>query len=199
MTQERHSASPLERIELQGSRIAIRPYVVADAQTLLDLRRGNKDFFAPYEPSSVVLPQTVEEQQERLAAEDVEWDADHRYTFGIFTSPGDELVGQVQLSNVTRGALQNANLGYFIGEAVNGKGYATEATRLALVFAFDVADLHRVQAGTLRDNRRSMRVLEKAGFRDEGTALRYLEINGVWEDHEIFAITREEWTRDVVT
>ncbi len=187
------------RAELRATRVSIRPYVAADAQALLDLRQTNKDFFAPYEPSSVVLPQTVAEQRERLAAEGAEWDAGRRYTFGIFTLPGDELVGQVQLSHVTRGALQNANLGYFIGEAANGKGYATAATRLALDFAFDVADLHRVQAGTLRDNRRSMRVLEKAGFRREGTALRYLEIKGVWEDHEIFAITREEWRGDVVT
>ena len=171
--------------------------MIADAQALLDLRLRNKEFFAPYEPSSVIRPRNLAEQRERLDADEVEWDAGRQYTFGIFA--GEKLVGQVQLSHVTRAALQNANLGYFVDENANGKGYATEATLLALHFAFDLAELHRVQAGTLRENRRSMRVLEKAGFRHEGTALRYLEINGVWEDHELFAITREEWTGSPVT
>lgn len=65
---------------------------------------------------------------------------------------------------------------------------------LALRFAFAEAGLHRVQAAVMPRNGASIRVLEKTGFRREGLSLRYLQINGVWEDHLIFAITREEWT-----
>jgi [ribosomal protein S5]-alanine N-acetyltransferase len=187
------------RIELRGAVVAIRPYESGDARALLELRLRNRDFFAPYEPSSVVAAHTIEEQLQMLDAERVEWDNDRRYTFGVFEPGGDALVGQVQLSHVMRRAMQSCTLGYFVDRAENGKGYATDATRLALRFAFEHAGLHRVEAGTLTDNHRSMRVLQKAGFRHEGTALRLLEINGVWEDHEIYAITHEEWTGDAVT
>lgn len=116
-----------------------------------------------------------------------------RYAFGVFLKESDELIGRVALSNVSRGAWQNATLGYYIDEAHNGHGYATEAVRLALQFAFGPAGLHRVQAAVLPRNVASRRVLEKAGFSREGRSTKYLQINGVWEDHETFAITLEDW------
>lgn len=186
------------RVELRGAVAAIRPHEREDAQAVLDLRLRNKDFFAPYEPSSVVYAQTLDEQLERIGAERDEWDNDRKYSFGIFAHDDDVLVGQVQLAHVMRAALQTSTLGYSVDRNENGKGYATDAARLAVRFAFEHAGLHRVEAGTLTDNDRSIRVLEKAGFRHEGTALRLLEINGVWRDHEIFAITREEWTGEGV-
>ena len=111
----------------------------------------------------------------------------------MFLKEGDELIGRVALSNVSRGAWQNATLGYYIDEAHTGRGYATEAVRLALEFAFGSARLHRVQAAVLPRNIASRRVLEKAGFCREGRSTKYLQINGVWEDHEMFAITLEDW------
>jgi ribosomal-protein-alanine N-acetyltransferase len=118
---------------------------------------------------------------------------DVRYAFGVFLKESDALIGRVALSNVSRGAWQNATLGYYIDEAHNGHGYATEAVRLALQFAFGPAGLHRVQAAVLPRNIASRRVLEKAGFSREGRSTKYLQINGVWEDHETFAMTLEDW------
>ena len=119
---------------------------------------------------------------------------DHRYAFGVFLSSNDELIGRVALSNVSRGAWQNATLGYYIDQAHTGRGYATEAVRLALEFAFEQAGLHRVQAAVLPRNEASRRVLEKAGFLREGRSTKYLQINGIWEDHETFAVTAEDWS-----
>lgn len=189
------SAPP--RVELRATRAAIRPYEAEDAPALFALRDRNRDFFAPYEPSSIVIPTTVDAQRDLLHQERAEWDAGRRFSFAVHRD--GRLVGQVQLSHVMRGALQSATLGYFIDERENGNGYATEATILALRFAFEHAKLHRVEAGTLPENERSMRVLRKAGFRHEGTAVRLLEIDGAWRDHEVFAITREEWTGGGVT
>ena len=59
--------------------------------------------------------------------------------------------------------------------------------------AFDDLRLHRVQISIIPRNTASRRVVEKLGIRDEGVAQRYLEINGVWEDHVRYAITVEEW------
>jgi [ribosomal protein S5]-alanine N-acetyltransferase len=67
--------------------------------------------------------------------------------------------------------------------------------RQGLDVAFRELELHRVQAAVMPINRASIRVLEKTGFREEGLALRYLQINGVWEDHKLFAMTAEEWRR----
>jgi ribosomal-protein-alanine N-acetyltransferase len=179
--------------ELRGRLVAIRPFAPDDAQALLDLRMRNLEFFRPFEPSSVAVPATLAEQQTRLDAERADWEADRGYVFGIFRSPDGELVGRVALSNIARGAWQNGILGYFVDHDHTRRGYATEAARLAIRFAFDSAGLHRVMAGVMPRNDPSIKVLKAAGLRHEGTALKYLEISGAWEDHEIFAITREDW------
>ena len=61
-------------------------------------------------------------------------------------------------------------------------------------FAFEELRLHRVQISIIPRNTNSRRVVEKLNIRDEGIAVRYLEINGTWEDHVRYAITAEEWT-----
>jgi [ribosomal protein S5]-alanine N-acetyltransferase len=94
---------------------------------------------------------------------------------------------------VVRGPWQNATLGYWIDKHAGGRGHATRAVRLAVRFAFEHAGLHRVQPAIIPRNVRSVRVAEKVGFRLEGRALRYLKINGVWEDHDVYALTVEDW------
>ncbi len=101
-------------------------------------------------------------------------------------------MGRLTLSQVFRKAFRNCYLGYWVGREHNGRGYATEAVRLSVDYAFGELGLHRVQANVMTKNRRSARVLEKAGFRKEGLALRYLCIAGAWEDHDTYALTAEE-------
>jgi ribosomal-protein-alanine N-acetyltransferase len=74
----------------------------------------------------------------------------------------------------------------------------TEGLRLAVRHAFRTLKLHRVEAGIQPENIASLGVVKKLGFRYEGTALRLLEINGKWSDHERWAMTVEEW-RDINT
>jgi [ribosomal protein S5]-alanine N-acetyltransferase len=185
--------APPPRLELAGDAASIRPFEETDASDLLELRQRNLEYFRPYEPSTVVIPATFEEQTARLTTERLDWDEGRQYVFGIFRRSDAKLVGRIALSHVSRAAWQNAVLGYFVDEDQVGNGFASEAARLVLGFAFEHAGLHRVQAGIMPRNTRSIRVAQNAGMRDEGTALRYLEINGTWEDHTMFAITREEW------
>jgi ribosomal-protein-alanine N-acetyltransferase len=121
-----------------------------------------------------------------------EREEDHRYTCGIFTRNDDRLVGTISLANVSRGAWQNATVGYFVDNDQNNKGYATEAVRLIVRVAFEQLGLHRVQAGVMPRNHASNRVMEKAGFRFEGYSPNYLQINGVWEGHNMYALTVED-------
>ena len=60
-------------------------------------------------------------------------------------------------------------------------------------YAFDALRLHRLEAAIVPRNAASRRVADKLGLRDEGTAHRFLQIQGVYEDHVRYAITREEW------
>ena len=104
------------------------------------------------------------------------------------------LQGEINLNSIQRGPFQNAYVGYWIDQARAGNGYMSEAVAVVAKFAFEDLRLHRLQIAIVPRNARSRRVVEKLGLRDEGIAARYLEINGVWEDHMRFAITAEEWT-----
>jgi ribosomal-protein-alanine N-acetyltransferase len=181
---------------LGSERWYIRALAPSDAEAVLALRVDNKDFLEPYEPVRPDSFFTLEAQRSQLEMGEKQWDADLAYAFGIFDAGSDEMVGRVALSNVVWAAWRNATLGYFIAQRFNGKGAATDAVRLACDFAFGQVHLHRVQAGVMPRNVASIRVLEKVGFRHEGFSPRYLNINGKWEDHEMFALTAEEWDED---
>ncbi len=105
----------------------------------------------------------------------------------------ERFAGEINLSSVQRGPYQNAYVGYWIDEAVAGNSYVPEAFVVLCRFAFEELGLHRLQASIIPRNAPSHRVAAKVGLRNEGTALRYLEINGVWEDHVRYAITSEDW------
>jgi ribosomal-protein-alanine N-acetyltransferase len=113
------------------------------------------------------------------------------FGFGIFFE--QRFVGEITLSSIQRGPLQSAYIGYWIDEAVAGRGLMPEAVVTMLQYAFDSLRLHRIEIAIIPRNAASRRVVEKLGLRFEGVAERYLEIDGVWEDHARFAITAEEW------
>jgi ribosomal-protein-alanine N-acetyltransferase len=113
------------------------------------------------------------------------------FGFGLFV--GGQFGGEINLSSVQRGPFQSAYVGYWVDEAQAGHSYTPEGLVLVMRFAFEQLHLHRVQVSIIPRNHRSRRVVEKLKLRDEGIALRYLEINGVWEDHVRYAMTVEEW------
>ena len=122
-------------------------------------------------------------------------DADDLVDFGIFLEAENELIGRLQLTGISAAPFENAHLGYFVSKRHNGRGYATETLRQTVDAAFGELGLQRVQAAVIPRNVASIRVLEKAGFREEGLALRYVQIAGVWEDHKLYAVTDEEWPK----
>jgi [ribosomal protein S5]-alanine N-acetyltransferase len=173
-----------------GATVELRPLTLADAPALLEVRRRNAEFLAPREPRRSPDYYTLRAQQSELREVAANRAADRGYAFAIVHD--GELVGRIALNNIVRGVFQNAYLGYFVSQAHNGKGFATQAVGLAVDYGFDALALHRVQAAVMLDNPGSMRVLEKAGFRREGIARRYLQIDGSWVDHVLFAITIED-------
>lgn len=170
--------------------IYLRPLELADAEALLVLRLSNQALLQPIDPVRPDNFLTLEGQQEHISHGIQKQAEAASFPFGIML--GQQLIGRIELSNVIRGPLQNANVGYFLDRAHQGNGYVSEAVRLVTAYAFGQLGLHRLQAGVMPRNTPSIRVLERAGFRQEGLALRYLKINGVWEDHLLFALTAEE-------
>lgn len=167
--------------------VRIRPLAATDAAELLEVRTRSRAQLEPWEPLREPSFWTLGGQQAAIDAALAEREAGRAYPF-VLEHEG-RIAGAVNLSQVARGTFQNAYLGYWVDAACAGRGFATEAVRQAVAFAFGEAGLHRVQAAVMPRNAASIRVLEKAGFREEGLALRYLQIAGVWEDHKLFAVT----------
>lgn len=180
---------------LIGRRIVLRSLVPEDFPAWRDVRRRNRDWLTKWEPSRVAgAPDVVEDRNAfvlRCHARDRERQLGTGYGFGVFA--GGSFAGEINLSSVQRGPFQSGYVGYWIDEAQAGKGYTPEAVVLLARYAFEDLRLHRIQISIIPRNRSSHRVVEKLGIRDEGTAVRYLEINGTWEDHVRYAITAEEW------
>ena len=178
---------------IRGNRIALRPLQASDAAVMLALYQRNADYLQPWEPARPDGFYTLAYQGDMIRGGQSDEVADRAYTLGIVLQESGELIGRLRLANIIRGVFQNAYLGYWLDEKHIGRGYMTEAVGLALANGFGTLRLHRVQAATLLHNHSSRRVLVKNGFRHEGIAERYLHINGAWQDHALFAITREEW------
>ena len=161
-----------------------------------EVRRRNADWLLRWEPLRVVgAPDPVESRDAfaiRCGARQRERQLGTGYGYGIFV--GGAFAGEINLSIVQRGPFQSSYLGYWIDEKHAGQSYMPEAVVCVLRAAFEELQLHRVQISIIPRNAPSRRVVEKLDIRDEGLAERYLEINGVWEDHIRFAMTAEEWT-----
>lgn len=100
--------------------------------------------------------------------------------------------GQLTVSGIAYGSLCSASIGYWVAEAVAGRGIAPTAVALATDHCWFEVGLHRVEVNIRPENAASLRVVAKLGFRDEGLRRRYLHVGGDWRDHRTFALTAEE-------
>lgn len=105
------------------------------------------------------------------------------------------IVGVVSLSEIVRGALQSAFVGYWGITELCGKGLMSEGLALAFDAAFQVHGLHRLEVNIQPGNLRSIALAKRLGLRKEGFSPQYLKIGGEWRDHERWAVTTEEWER----
>ncbi|KKM22569.1 hypothetical protein LCGC14_1623940 [marine sediment metagenome] len=102
------------------------------------------------------------------------------------------LVGAITLDNIRRGPAQSGTLGYWTGEPFARQGYMSEAIRALVHHAFHQLDLSRIEAACLAENAASRAVLERSGFKYEGVAQSYLQIDGRWRNHVLYANLRPD-------
>lgn len=172
---------------LRGAAIEMRTPDTADYAAWADLRLASREFLAPWEPvwPSNDLTRAAFRGRIKRYWRDIENDA--AFPFFIFSTGERQLLGAVTLSNVRRGVAQTASLGYWIGAPFVRRGLMTSAVGLAMGFAFDHLQLHRVEAACLPGNAASIALLKRCGFEPEGLAKSYLKIAGRWQDHILFA------------
>ena len=181
-------------INLHGRRVVLRTLGDADYAAWVEVRQRCHDWLVKWEPRSVHSAHLAEDERSfssRCAIRERERQMGTGFGFGIFVE--GRFVGEITLSSIQRGPLQSAYVGYWIDEAVAGRGLMPESVVTVLQYAFDSLRLHRVEINIIPRNGASRRVVEKLGLRFEGIAERYLEIDGAWEDHARYAITAEEW------
>jgi ribosomal-protein-alanine N-acetyltransferase len=193
---EMHPARPTSvGLRLSGRRVVLRPLVPQDFNGWSEVRRRNGDWLTVWEPQRLSHHPDPEINREvfaaRCGARDRERLAGSQYAFGIFVDGA--FAGEINLNNVVRGAFQSATIGYWIDRARAGRSLMSEAVVVLAQYAFEEMNLHRLEVCIIPRNTNSRRVMEKLHIREEGLALRFLEINGIWEDHMRYSITVEEW------
>jgi len=183
--------------KLVGPRVMLRPLRGTDFAAWREVRLANRDWLEPWEPrpeaGSADPVADADAFRSRCSAWDRQRQFDAAYGFGLFLRTDDRLIGEVSLGTVHRGPFQSASIGYWIDRRHAGNGYVPEGVALIIRYGFDDLHLHRLEAAIVPRNAPSRRVVAKLGLREEGTSERFLQINGVFEDHVRFAITVEEW------
>ena len=173
---------------IRGDGLYLRPAVAADFAAWAQLRAESRAFLAPWEPTWPEDDLTRAAFRRRLRRQSEDMARDESFTFLVFDSSTDALLGGLTLGGIRRGVAQAATLGYWMGEPYAGKGYMTRAVRAASAYIFEKQGLHRIEAACLPNNEPSKRLLERVGFKQEGYARSYLNINGQWRDHLLFAL-----------
>ena len=178
------------KVRIETERMVLRPPVHADYREWTSLRQSSMDFLTRWEPSW-----SADHLSRRSFTNRVYW-AQRSITGGsavplFLTRRDDEaLLGAITLDNIRRGPSLSGTLGYWIGEDHARQGYMREAISAVVHYAFHRLDLSRIEAACLPENTPSRRLLESCGFKYEGVAQSYLQIDGRWRTHVLYAALR---------
>ncbi len=180
------------KLKLETERLSLRPPVHSDFNEWAALRRTSKDYLIPWEPiwandhlSRKSFTNRVYWAQRSVASGTA-------IPLFLFRRSDDVLLGAITLDNVRRGPAQAGTLGYWTGQAFARQGYMREAIGAVAHYAFTRLDLSRIEAACLPENTASRGLLESSGFKYEGVAQSYLQINGRWRTHVLYASLRSD-------
>jgi len=177
---------------VRGEGVFLRPPEMRDFEVWAGLRERSRAFLTPWEPTWPGDDLTRAAFRRRLRRQAQEIENDESYPFLIFREADEVLVGGLTLGQIRRGVAQGTTLGYWMGAPHAGKGFMSRAVRAAVTFAFATLRLHRIEAACLPNNEPSVRLLERCGFKREGLARAYLRINGIWQDHLLYALLESD-------
>lgn len=183
---------PRRSVRIETERLTLRQPVMADFRDWSSLRAESADFLVPWEPA------WAPDHLSRKGFSNRVWWAQRAIAGGsalplfLIRREDRTLLGAITLDNIRRGPAQSGNLGYWIGEPHARQGYMGEAIQGVVHHAFERLDLSRIEAACLPENAASRGLLEKCGFKYEGVAQSYLQINGRWRTHVLYAALRAD-------
>ena len=178
--------------EIETPRLLLRPPQMRDFETWAQLRRDSRAFLVPWEPAWSRDHLTARAFRNRVVwAERVIRQGEALPLFLLRRDDG-ALIGGITLSHIRRQPAMAGTLGYWTGAAHARQGYMTEALAALRDHAFGAMNLSRLEAACLPDNAASRRLLERCRFEHEGVAQAYLQINGRWRDHVLYAALRAD-------
>jgi ribosomal-protein-alanine N-acetyltransferase len=188
-------------VELKQGQVGLRPLRAGDGAEWAAARQRNVSWLRPWDATQ---PPGAEDGARTFRAMARDWNRQARYgrmlpfviTYGGAAGAGARakwpLVGQLTVSGITYGSARWANLGYWVDEQYAGRGIVPAAVAMAADHCWFTLGLHRIEVAIRPENKASLRVVEKLGFRFEGDRPRFLHIDGDWRDHRIFALNIEE-------
>jgi ribosomal-protein-alanine N-acetyltransferase len=178
------------KVRIETERMTLRPPQHADFRNWRELRQDSAEFLQPWEPT------WADDHLTRKAFTNRVYWAQRSIANGtavplfLFLRQTNELLGAITLDNIRRGPAQAGTCGYWIGQTHARRGYMKEALSAVIHHAFNELDLSRVESACLPENTASRGVLEKCGYKYEGVAQSYLQINGRWRTHVLYANLR---------
>ena len=183
---------------LTEGRVGLRPLRMRDAVRWTDLRMRNERWLTPWEATPPLLTARVTwaERNSVMAyapmIRALQRQARTGSALPFAVTYDTVLVGQLTIGNLVRGAFNSAVAGYWVDEALAGRGVMPTALAMAVDHCFGPVGLHRIEVNVRPENTASRRVAEKLGFREEGLHERFLCIDGAYRDHVSYALTTED-------
>ncbi len=185
-------------VRIETQRLYVRSLQRTDCAEWLRVRHENYDYLQTREP--IWDMDSLNYQGFYRVLNDLinSFSIGNYYSFCVFDTQTDELVGGFEIANILYWPKQSASVGYWIAQKYSGKGCATEILANMTQWAFKKFNLVKIEAGTMVSNAASQKVLTKAGFSKEGLSQSYGEINGVYEDHILWGIVAGNVNKDLL-
>ncbi|MCH4886782.1 GNAT family N-acetyltransferase [Acidaminobacter sp. JC074] len=160
-------------------------------EDVLDYYRENKTFLEPFEPKREPDFYTFRQQSIDLYNDVFHFEHGSALKLYIFLKTGGPMIGILNFSQIIGGPFKSCYVGYSLLESKQKHGYMTEALIRGIEIMFEEYGLHRIEGNVMPRNTASIHILINTGFVYEGTARKYLMINGLWEDHEHYVLLNE--------
>lgn len=180
------------RLRIETERLTLRPPIQSDYRAWAALRAASREFLQPWEPEWARDHLTRKSFTNRVFWAQKAIAKETALPLFLVRREDGMLVGGITLDNIRRGPAQAGTAGYWVGAPFQRQGYTREAVLALVHHAFARLDLSRIEAGCLPENTPSRRLLESSGFKYEGVAQSYLQINGRWRNHVLYANLRHD-------
>lgn len=179
-------------IRLATERMILRPPEHGDFRAWSSLRRDSREFLSQWEPTWAPDHLSRKSFTNRVYWAQKSIDRGTALPLFLIRRSDDALLGAITLDNIRRGPAQAGTTGYWTGAPFARQGFMREAIRALVHHAFTELDLSRIEAGCLPENTPSRKLLESCGYKYEGVAQSYLQINGRWRNHVLYANLRSD-------